>query len=923
MPITRTFIDWSTPLIPAVVERLFERYTVLGVADLRNVVVVFPTRHGLQRFDDLWVRRTKGAGHPPRRITVGKLPELLYHPQRPFASDLVQKLAWGEAVRGLPRQQVELVLGHLPDDGDFDAWLSVGELLWRTHIELAADGLHFSDVAQLGTTLPGFQESGRWQAMHAMQRTYLDTLDGLGLWDQQTARLVAIDRQECRTSNDLILVGAADINVALRRMLDQVADRVTAYIHAPEAWQEAFDAHGCLIPSAWEHVEIELPEEQLVVVDGPADQARQVVASLRKLNGLRRIDEITIAVPDDRLIPVLRRVLGEVDVACHRSMETTLKETSPYSLLMAVAAWLESERPSQFAELVRHPAISDWLAHQGVPPRWLVELDEFQSRHLQSRFGKWPAASSEKYQSLKRAYDLVTALVANLAADSQLLGEWTETITDFLLTLYSHREFDADHPDERLEIEACRRIWLHANQEVPESLMPAVSGYQAIRMTLADIGAVSIPPGSQLSGVELLGWLDLAQDDNPVVVLTSFNEQYIPSSVNSDLFLPNALRQHLGLTDNSRRYARDAHSLLVLLNSRENVSLIVGRRDVRNEPLVPSRLMFAADGETIAARIRRFYDHQDDGSEVSTSPPLELLTERTRQPAGTARGFRIPQPDPQAGTVKKMSVTAFKLYLACPYRFYLRHVLKLKPVEEDALELSPAGFGSLLHEVLQKFGRHPAARSSSESEVRDVLMDLFDAELTSIFGSDPLPVVKIQMEQARQRLKAFSVWQTIQVQDGWQIHHVEQNYGMPFGRTQKIWVSGRIDRIDQNQLTDEIRIIDYKTSDKGKVPDQVHRKSKRWVDLQLPLYRHLAASHGIHGEVQLGYLNLSREGDQAVWAPAEWSDDQLAEADRTAYDVVEKVLRAEFSTRSETAVPEAREFARICQEGVFGREAHR
>ena len=46
---------------------------------------------------------------------------------------------------------------------------------------------------------PGFREATRWQALAEVQQRYLRTLDGVGLWDLQTARLVAIRNGECTT----------------------------------------------------------------------------------------------------------------------------------------------------------------------------------------------------------------------------------------------------------------------------------------------------------------------------------------------------------------------------------------------------------------------------------------------------------------------------------------------------------------------------------------------------------------------------------------------------------------------------------------------------------------------------------------------------------------------------------------------------
>ena len=55
----------------------------------------------------------------------------------------------------------------------------------------------------------------------------------------------------------------------------------------------------------------------------------------------------------------------------------------------------------------------------------------------------------------------------------------------------------------------------------------------------------------------------MALDDSPATVVTSFNDGFVPSSVTADAFLPNRLRQSLGLLHNDRRLARE-HEAKVL-----------------------------------------------------------------------------------------------------------------------------------------------------------------------------------------------------------------------------------------------------------------------------------------------------------------------------------------------------------------------
>ena len=177
------------------------------------------------------------------------------------------------------------------------------------------------------------------------------------------------------------------------------------------------------------------------------------------------------------------------------------------------------------------------------------------------------------------------------------LAAWGAEIIGLLCEIYAAREFDRHDPLEYPTLEVLRRICAEvAEQElVPDSIMPQLTAAQAIGQLLDQLSRGEIPALPDDQAVELLGWLEFPLDTAPALIVTSFNEGFVPKSVNSDLFLPNALRQQLGLVDNLRRYARDAYALSVLVASRESLQLIVGRRSMDDDPLVPSRLAFATD----------------------------------------------------------------------------------------------------------------------------------------------------------------------------------------------------------------------------------------------------------------------------------------------------------------------------------------
>ena len=163
--------------------------------------------------------------------------------------------------------------------------------------------------------------------------------------------------------------------------------------------------------------------------------------------------------------------------------------------------------------------------------------------------------------------------------------------------------------------------------------------------------------------------------------------------------------------------------------------------------MLPSRLLFAADEETIAQRAREFFDEQGDSH---PSRPSGLVGQQDHSL------LEIPRPTPLREPITRLSPTAFRDYLTCPYRFYLKHALRLEAVSDDAREMDGAAFGSLLHEVLRRFGNDPARESSDAVEITQALEEKLDQCAHELFGQHPVVAVRVQIEQLRVRLKTFA-----------------------------------------------------------------------------------------------------------------------------------------------------------------------
>src|SRR5687768_14609068 len=146
MSVTRHFLDWNEPALPTAADWLVARYAREGELDLSGVIVVVPGARAGRRLMELLVAPADAKSllfTPPTVTTEHALPELLYEPKRPFASQLAQQLAWAEALQETPPAKRRHFLPHPPAAGETARWLELGDLLRRLHVELAADGLDF------------------------------------------------------------------------------------------------------------------------------------------------------------------------------------------------------------------------------------------------------------------------------------------------------------------------------------------------------------------------------------------------------------------------------------------------------------------------------------------------------------------------------------------------------------------------------------------------------------------------------------------------------------------------------------------------------------------------------------------------------------------------------------------------------------
>ncbi|MEO2033992.1 MAG: PD-(D/E)XK nuclease family protein [Planctomycetaceae bacterium] len=980
MAIKRHFLGWDQPALPLVADYLLQRYATPTELDLSGVILVFPGRRASRRMLELLVERAEN-NHPgflpPRMVTFSHFPEMLYPQQQQLADDLTQLLVWRRAVREVPDHEIHPAVASLPGEDSLASWIRLCDSIRRQHDELAAEGLDFDDVFTILARANSAEEAARWKALRRIQAEYLMQMDGLELWDRQSARLIAVDQKECRTEHDIVLVGTVDINGIVKKMLDQVAERVTALICAPESSSDSFDAWGCLVPAKWQKRSIHIPAETVVVTNDPEDQADGVLEQLVSFDGRHRADEIAIGVADSGLVPVMLQSLGRAGISGRWPVGSLVQASPPWRLLDAVASHLATAQDGQppdfptLADLVRHPDVSAFvereLRRQEVESAatWLSELDCYQADHLQPVPGRM-LGSRRRATVVEGICKAVERLLLQLLPDDEgatdkpahgrdrkradargqqflfegpthdrnrgtlgqltrhrALSEWASGLIRLLELVY--QDYSTGEDGRRDESMVACLDALHELTTtllaIPGGVMPQCTAAQAIPVLLMQIGDRTIAAPPDESAIDLMGWLELPLDDSPVVAVVGFNEGRIPQSASSDVFLPNTVRTQLGLTDNNRRYARDAWALETLLNNRQELRLIAGRRDAQGDPLAPSRLWFAGDAAEIPSRVVQFYQTsetddvpRDDATGATASVPSLEARQHT--------GFLVPPPSRIPDPPNHIPVTHFRDYIDCPYRYLLRRELGLISVEDEPREMDGRLFGNLLHSVLNRFGMSDVRHARDAKSITAALLNFLQQEAARNFGTKLSATVAVQLQMAEERLRAFAVWQSRQTADGWAIAFSERKLQYSFHdvKGRPLTINGRVDRIDHQGSSGQWRVLDYKTSENARKPKETHRRKGDWIDLQLPLYRLLIRELEIDSDVQLGYVNLPGDLRHIGASLADWTEEDLASADEKARQVAADILDMRISTVRPATGMMQDDLGRICQNTVVDRQ---
>jgi hypothetical protein len=903
------FLGWNRPLLHAAADWLLAPENTASTPDLSGYVVVVRGSRAGRRLLELLALRCAERGTiliPPQIVTPSSLVRRLTLdlPDEPqSASPLASALAWAEALGGIgeaDRQKLLRRPGQEETQPSLRALLGLGRHLHQLWSDIGGAGLVFRDVIRvLGERFPHVAdfEIPRWEVLESLHRRAGRFLVSHGLADHTDLLVRRARVGEIVPGKRVVLVGVAEMPQVVRDFLSRLPDPPVALIFAPETEREGFEEPGILRPGYWGNRSAGLEAGQIHPVERDRDQALRTVQVVKawQAAGIASA-QMTIAVPDTKALPRLREALEAQQCKTRSAQGRPASDAPAFQLLRLVARYLDHapDEPPTYeavAALVRHPDLPE------ISPGEWSALDQFATTHLPARFD--PASVGEASGRILWIQEALNRLI-DLGADRispRDVAEWT---LQFLDRIYGEREEHAHSPEGRIAVQAFKLL-RDVLAETKLGQLPWAAWVRPadfLLIILDFLGEQPVPEPSAPDAIQVVGWLELVEDDTPAVVVTSFYEGAIPESVSSDPFLPGSLRQALSLSDNTMRLARDAYALSAIIGSRSEgrggLALIAPRFDSADNPVRPSRLLLAGmEAESLARRVWYLAGRR------APEPQLSLN-------GGPGFSAAVIENHPP---MERIRVTAFRDYLESPRKFYFKQVLGLRAEDDAVLELQGASVGTLIHGVLASFGANADLRESADG---GAIQAYVAAELKRVvaerFGPWAQPAVEIQVEEVARRLRGFARVQAKLRQEGWTIRHVEEKSRLECemaadGGLGRVRISGNMDRIDFHPVGQKWRIIDYKTSAKEKEPLQEHRgRNGEWKDLQLPLYLKLAAPYaqaewGVEltpENCELSYFLLpDDEGAARISKPL--PADLIEEGWAKATETISKILRGEFA----------------------------
>ena len=847
------------------------------------------------------------------------------------ASSTDALLAWITVLEATDRAELPTLLpGAEPGYFTFKEAKRLAQTLYALRDELggSATGHDFTTVA----TLPDNPEPQRWQDLAKLEVGYRSALQSRGRKDHndlRTALAKGTGKPEGVTHLWLACLPEPQplFITALARMREDFS--IHSIIGAAENEASHFDEWGRPLASGWNDRRSDWRDfnDSVHVVGDPNEGLRrlyQLLGSGQPADGVHAVCACDREVDAPKIAALIHSMGAEAVNplgAAHGS----------HFLHHALRTWsrfLGAAEPdfAQAKEALLIPALVRALTGSSSAKTFTLcneQMDAADRALLRGplsdvchQIAQMPAVDATDFRK-KAESDLILAVPAILASlleqrAKHLQLPWQAALTETILMLIGPKKLRADDIKDGFTMEVADRLIEEAGKvaEATEGSSLDLTHEELLGVTLDAAATQRFRRNDAEEAINLPGWVEAPWEPVAHLILYGLNDHLIPRVSHAHPFLPAAMRKLVGLPSNEAGFAAAAFALEQFWRQREGtgyLDIIVPQQDADGNPLRPSRLLFLGPDETLTARVEKLFT---DTPNTEAQPYWEIPAGHKLSPLAEQKGA-----DKAAKTI---SATAFKTYLADPSEYWMKRALGLNETEHGRVELDSAGFGTLVHGTLERFGREYVGRSTqSLEEIKESFLKHLDDQILDSLGGRPAVALQMQARAARARLLAFAPIQAKLFADGWLIDTIEGT--LPLVEIEKVTIKGKFDRLDRHIDGQKWRVYDYKTFAKAATPLKKHvrpaqvgdaftaevnkrdrkqavtgTKTVTFIDLQLPVY-HLALLPELmkknpQATLEIGYICLPADTKGTVVYPWPFFDtDHSAATKATITEICQRL----------------------------------
>ena len=922
MPLTQKYLNWHDALIPQVKQILLSEINESSqVIDLSHLLVIIPTaksgRHLLEALSTDPLTINKGL-LSPKIVTPIQFLELELDEDEK-ASDGQCIFTWVEALEIAKKHSINAIFPNTFPFSD-TLKLSNAKRFHKLRKEIGSEGFDLSEIATICVNL-GI-EVERWKQLAQLEKSYYALLNQKNLIDpiilnKKTAEEYQLDS----TISKIILVATPNPKPLPLKALQSLESTtpIEIWINGPK--EGLFNEWGIPLQKAWEERILDFNQwnQQIVRVKN----ALEIPEKLKECVKDAPVESLQIGLLDPNLISPVSNFFTLESIAFHNPEGINLSQSAIGKLMISLIRIQDSQNINEFKQLLLNPYFYRYTQSNIAVEALFKDIDHLFSKHL-----TYTLKELKKQAEFSQNQNLIDVLkcveVFLYPSDSKNnkptnFAEWFSQTLNKFIEGHGLIESDTHHKN----ISDCINSTIE-EAIASENLFLKHKLSSRKEILLDTLNKQKLYQERERNAHDLFGWLELLWHDAPHSLICGFNEGIVPRANPIDSFLPENLRKELGMQTNEAIFANDLYLFEALCRRRhqkENgkVTLFVPESDGEGNPLMPSRILFQIPEDQLANITKSilltktkklgFEDHQP-ASIINQSKPCPLP--------------------------KSFSVSKLKDYLKCPFRFYLKHILKIRIENFDESEMSPSTFGSLFHKVVAQLKGENLSGTMDEAKFIKDLEAKAERALTRDFGFNPSFALQIQKENLHDRIIAFaqSQIQSLQPNQALEIIDTEKSFSL---NIDEFTITGSIDRIDF--IKGQKRIIDYKTSSSPKTPKSEHLSSANtkkepkhlpdeayhnvngknyyWSDLQLPLYCLSEISDENPGFPELYYYNIPKSSEKT--ALSLWDDftpEDLEAARQCTRAILNRIKEGKFWPPNEQLEPSMDDFADLFPDGI-------